>query len=128
MNVLCIIGKRVKIGPKKENKKLQKIRTIQSLQDDENKEKETIEIYSVVEIYQHTSNINNRDNNDDINIINNNNNIITNTPPENLMSLPVVAIVGRIAQSLGLSVVGCCIGSSLYKGMIDMHVCMYLVI
>lgn len=100
-----LLGKNVQIIPEKNTKKGN---SISAITKSDNAVKEKIEIHAVCEIHQFLSN----GENNGISI------------PENLSDIPAVASYIEIARSLGLSIVGCCVGSpEQQKGIKRVFIC-----
>ena len=87
-----LMGKIIKTTPeKKAPKKGNSIAAIAKL---ENAVKEKVEVHAVCEIFQYSAAESSA----------------TNVPPENLSDLSTVEIYSQIAKSMGLQIVGCCVG------------------
>jgi len=87
-----LLGKNVPIIPEKNTKKGN---SISAITKSDNAVKERIEVHAICEIHQFLSN----------------GEISVNFLPENLSDIPAVTVFTEIAKALGLSVVGCCVGS-----------------
>lgn len=89
--VAMLLGRIAKTAPQKAAAK--KGTSIAAIAKLENAVKEKVEVHAVCEIFQYSEEEGS-----------------STSLPENLCNLPAVAVFVQIAESLGLSVVGCCVG------------------